>query len=791
MTRLLIALLLLLTPYFSIGQELYSRAKIFLDETHTLNGLAKLGLAVDHGQHKRGAFFTSDFSERELKLAKDAGYKVEVIIEDVQKHYQEQNKKKAKKGTAGRCETVKDPSIPSHFRLGSYAGGYYSYTELLNILDSMRLLYPTLISAKQPIDTFRTIEGREIYWVRISANPDVEDTSKPQMLTTALHHAREPGSLSATIFYMWHLLENYASDPRIKTIIDNTELYFVPCVNPDGYIYNITTSPGGGGLWRKNRRANPDGTYGVDLNRNYGLTWGYDDFGSSPITSSETYRGTSAFSEPETRAIKWLSETHKFRFGMNFHSFNDALIYPWGHVFSLLTPDSSAFSAFGSFITTDNNYRFGTCDQTLSYISNGGSDDWMYGDESSKPKIYAFTPEVGDEELGFYPPTTRIIPDCKANLQANINTASLLLPFANVKTYEDRILLSNNGHLNYAIQRLGLMNGATYSVTCTSLDSRLTILGGTKTYSTLSMLQTVQDSFAYTVAAGTPNRQQLQYVLNCNNGYYNMSDTITLVYGKYNLEAKPNAETLTEWTSFDWSVCSDRFRTPPNSLRSSSTCDKYTEDLTASLYWNTPIDLTNAQEAWLRFYTSWGIESKYDYVAVYAAPIGTGAWSPLCGRFTKEGTMSQLYNEPIYDAQRPEWVMEHMDLNDFLGMKVELKFELVSDGAANYEGFYIDDISVRAVIDSPTTATQPDLIGTNFSLYPNPATDFIIVEIKKPMHYAHLQVVDMTGRLINTLEISDKSTTIMQLKNLVNGVYQVSIVENGVKKETQRLVIAK
>ena len=72
---------------------------------------------------------------------------------------------------------------------------------------------------------------------------------------------------------MWYLLENYATNADIKATVDNTELFFVPCVNPDGYVYNQTTNPNGGGMWRKNRRNNGT-SFGVDINRNYGYNWG-------------------------------------------------------------------------------------------------------------------------------------------------------------------------------------------------------------------------------------------------------------------------------------------------------------------------------------------------------------------------------------------------------------------------------------------------------------------------------------------------------------------------------------
>ena len=134
----------------------------------------------------------------------------------------------------------------------------------------MALQYPDLISQKAPISDFETFEGRPIYWLRMSDNPNV-DEDEAEMLYDAAHHAREPASVSSLIFYMWYLLENYETNFEVQSILDNTELYFVPVVNPDGYVFNEITNPDGGGLWRKNRRAHEDGNFGVDNNRNYGV----------------------------------------------------------------------------------------------------------------------------------------------------------------------------------------------------------------------------------------------------------------------------------------------------------------------------------------------------------------------------------------------------------------------------------------------------------------------------------------------------------------------------------------
>ncbi len=201
-------------------------------------------------------------------------------------------------------------------------------------LDELTSECPNIISQKVSIG--QSLEGREIWMVRLSDNPNIEE-DEPEVLYTGLHHAREPMSYMNLFFYMNYLCENYDSDVEIRNIIDNRELYFVPVVNPDGLVYNESIAPDGGGLQRKNGLEscadnNNDNLWdGVDLNRNYGYYWGYDDEGSSPDGCSQTYRGSGPFSEPETYAIKNFVEQHDFKIALNYHSYSNLLIYPFGY----------------------------------------------------------------------------------------------------------------------------------------------------------------------------------------------------------------------------------------------------------------------------------------------------------------------------------------------------------------------------------------------------------------------------------------------------------------------------
>ena len=177
--------------------------------------------------------------------------------------------------------------------------------------------------------------------------------------------------------------------------------------NPDGYYHNEVTNPDGGGLWRKNARDNDtDGVWfesvdGVDLNRNFGYEWGYDNMGSSPVRSSEIYRGPDPFSEPETAAQRDLLCALAPATGLSFHASGGYLLHPWGYV-PQATADSALFDRWSDEATRGTVYMAGPTSQVL-YATNGDFNDWAYGDTLSKPRIFSWVPEIGTSADGFWP----------------------------------------------------------------------------------------------------------------------------------------------------------------------------------------------------------------------------------------------------------------------------------------------------------------------------------------------------------------------------------------------------
>ncbi|MCA8954098.1 MAG: hypothetical protein KDE27_31610 [Planctomycetes bacterium] len=193
---------------------------------------------------------------------------------------------------------------------------YYTVAEIEAAIDARVAANPTR-ARKVNLSTLPggvfTHEGRAIYALKISDNVAL-DEDEPAIVIAAQHHARELNSPVMVLGAADRILAGYGSDPTLTSLVNGYELYLVPTVNPDGVNQVWSGNPS----WRKNRRNNGGGVFGVDNNRNYPFLWGL--CGSSSTTSSETYRGPSAGSEPETQTMRNLIARLRPEIYLDFHS---------------------------------------------------------------------------------------------------------------------------------------------------------------------------------------------------------------------------------------------------------------------------------------------------------------------------------------------------------------------------------------------------------------------------------------------------------------------------------------
>ncbi len=743
-----------------------------MGDNNLAHTLLKLGITIDHSDASENEI-TAEISEDEVAILKQNNINHKILIYDLAAFYEARNKAAQyhKTAMAGVCNA---PNVtkPSYFHLGSM-GGYFTFNEMVQILDSMKLLYPNIISVKQAL-TPTTNEGRTIWMVKISDNPSL-DENEPEVLYNSLHHAREAASLSQLIFYMWYLLENYNTNPEIKAIIDNSELYFVPCVNPDGYVYNQTTNPNGGGMWRKNRRNNGDGTMGVDLNRNYGSNWGYDNTGSSPTSSSDTYRGPSAFSEPETQAIRNFCNARNFVTALNAHTYSNLLIYPYGYLPSFYTPDSATYVNWSILLTEDSRFLYGTGDQTVAYVTNGDSDDWMYSEQNTKNKILAMTPEAGSASDGFWPASTRILDICKTTFTQNLYLAKLAIGMGIARDNQDKFI-SGNGFIKYNFQRLSLTPGQ-FTVSLNPIGTAIASTGPPKVYSALTLNQTIADSISYTLNNGLTSGQIIQYALTVNSGLFSHTDTISKIFGTpTTLFSESGGAIATSYTtSGTWGNSTTKFKSPPTSITDSPN-GNYSGNSNKSITFKNPVNLSNAIYAHLQYYTRFEIEKNSDKAQIFISTNNGGSFTPLCGRY-ETSPASFGGTNPVYDGLQDGWVKEDIDLSNYIGQNILIRFQFQSNFSVNKDGFYFDDILIRK-LTSVATAIKQELIADDIKVYPNPASDKLFIN-NKNRSTIELTLINLLGQPVARVESTSDTSVVIDMTNLASGVYLVKLKANN------------
>ena len=289
---------------------------------------------------------------------------------------------------------------------------YHNYKETTDLLNS-------IVSKNSDITSLtsigKTIEGRDIWCLRINTTAKgSKDSTKPGAVYIGNHHAREHLSNEVPLLFAVWLMDN-RNTPDVKKYLDTLDIYIIPMLNPDGVEYDIKT---GSYKWqRKNMRVNSDKSVGVDLNRNYDSWFGGE--GTSHTPSADTYCGPSAFSEPESIAIKKFVQARKnLKTLMSYHSYASSILYPYGGSDADVPgKDKDVFIKMADQMASLTGY---TAEKSSAmYIATGDACDWAY----DAGKIFAFTTEL--EGNGFYPGAAIIDKTVKGNIKAAVYMLSV------------------------------------------------------------------------------------------------------------------------------------------------------------------------------------------------------------------------------------------------------------------------------------------------------------------------------------------------------------------------------
>ena len=742
---IILLFLLCWAPRFLMASPLlYKRVLVHFD-ARTMDRLGRAALLDEHAVRTSEGNLRLELSDLDLAQLTRMGVPYTVEVDNLEAWYAQRlaSSSPLQLSSITACGGSVPFLDPSHSVLGSM-GGFLTYEEALAQLDSMAAAYPNLISTKQPVsDTILTSGGRALYWVRISDQPNQQEV-EPEALYTGIHHAREPIALTQLIYFMWYLLENYSVKPEIQQLINETQLVFLPIINPDGYKFNQTNQPGGGGMWRKNRRNNGDGSFGVDNNRNYGYYWGIDDNGSSPQSNSDTYRGVVGFSEPENRAARHLCMQHEFKVALNAHAYGNDVIYPWGYIASLFTPDSAAFVNLADHMTANSPYTYGTGDQTVGYVTNGDSDDWMYGDTLDKPRILSMTSESGAPDDGFWPTQDRIFPICREMLPINLRMAQSLLPVLRIDDWSGTFASAGSNNLNLRMCQTGstMLNTCTLSVDVLDVPGAI---GSSLSVNPLPVPHLWQNqSLTYTLPASVPSGTAFRLVLRQVVNGMQQIDTLKRIAGNPLVRFSDACNNLSAWVG-DWGLSTDGGLNASGAFTDSPN-GNYNVNQTDVLTLKNGVNLSGASHAELRFYTRWQLEAGYDFVTVEVSTDSGFVWTPVCTEGMELGDAQTLFQQPLFTGLQFNWIMGKVDLNTWLGSRVWIRYRFKSDSFINYDGIYLDDLSVTVLPSGSTGFAETE--DQEMRLWPNPGSEGFELSGMSASLVRRIRVLDLQGRVV-------------------------------------------
>ena len=728
------------------AQEIFQSVRVWGPTPEVIKLIAEQGIPMDHTVGKPGIFLDLTVSEDERVTLMSTGLDVEILIPNLTRYYQEMNR----------------PAIERDFPLGSMQGNY-TWDELNDRFDELRTQYTPIMTDRIIIG--ESMDGHDIWAFKVSDNPN-EDEEEPEVLYTGLTHAREPVGMMNLFYFVQLLCESYGTDPELTYLVDNREMWFIPVINPDGYLYNESIQPNGGGMHRKNRRDTNcgDGTNrGVDLNRNYGYSWGANNTGSSPDPCSTTYRGTEEFSEPETAAVRDFVEDREFMNVLHYHAYSNVLIHPYGNASLPEEPDLTTYREVGEEMTHYNGYAVGTGFEVIGYTVNGDAVDWSYGDQG----LIAYTPEVGSSSQGFWPPEDHVETLCQEQVHPNkifafVAGSDFMIGDENI---DDSVVEPGTVvTLEIEIQNRGLTDSdGPVEVLFQALNGHISLVDSIVVIDEIPTRESEIILIELSISSETVVGTETGLILSVHDNIsFQRSDTIRFVVGQPSILFLDGFETgLDNWSiDGDWGLTTAS-ATGDHALTDSPNGD-YGSGQTTVAELSVNIGFEFIVHPIIRFKAQWDIEENWDFVRLQAF-IPEEGWVSLAGDFTEMGSgqPAQPDGEPGYDGVQIDWIEETIQLDQLNGNNpTAFRFIQTSDNYQEGDGFSIDDFTILGYTQSLQGDFIPD--GTVDIIDVLALADLILLD-QEPSAY-QLFFSDLDNN--NVLNVMD----LVLLVNIIMGI---------------------
>lgn len=759
-----VSLLLLFLIFSSFANLIYSKVQINFSTVEDLKVLSLYQLPIDdlHIISEKCAEIV--LSESDVKLLKKTGLSFEILIPDMTRDYLQRSKRSS--FDSSRAAEICFENEISSFPYGTI-GGYLRLAEQKAFLDSLQKEYPTLMSPLKSIG--KTHEDRDIWSYKLSDNVDSDESSTEKAAYyDAKHHCREMNSSPALLFFTIWLLENYEKNPMATHILKNRELYFVPTVNPDGVAFNELNSPNGGGMWRKNKRINGDFSFGVDLNRNYSHGWGLDN-GSSGNGNSDTYRGPSEFSEPETQAVRDFIKEIKPVTANIIHTKAGRYLIPY--TYSDETPEYETYAELTIGSAENNNYFYGNCKQILDYYSSGTTIDYLHAEG-----IYCWLPELRGSS--FWDPQNMILPVAAENLPFNqmIALAAGSYPVFHsfsmgensnkgAKKIELNINIKNRGFGEESNNVVVALSPLTEGVT---VSNKETTIPSIKTRETQTATVTVN----YGELTSTPQLISLEVQVK-DLGTTISTDTLIFPSGKVTtLFADGGEEGLAQWSATPeagaWDTTSLTFSN--GGVGFTDTRNKNCpNNFNARLTMSEPISLKDVKNPYLSFSAKWSSEVNFDGTLLQISSDNGSTWQSLQTKHmgTVDGQKGYCGNN--------DWITEVIDLSSYKGSSIVISFRSKTNYKTSGDGFFFDDFLIADYEDFTTLVSADAPSNKQWQVHQR-GRSLELTGYKADQGDVLFRLQNIKGQIILQKSVDLKSSGVIHINNsIAAGMYMANI----------------
>ncbi len=383
-------------------------ARVLIEDAADFDRLHAAG--ADHWTHgHRPGWHEFRLDQGQLALVRRLGLEHEILRDDVAELVVAETRRLAAANAAGGAGGEAEGGAPDGV---DFFADYRPYEAVEAFVDGLVADHGEL-ATKELIGT--SLEGRPIHVLTLTGTDDPEDA--PAIVINAMQHAREWITVPTVLWFADRMLDGYGEDLDITRILDAVEIHVVYLVNPDGYIWSWDEDR----FWRKNRRRNFDGSFGVDLNRNWGFQWGGP--GSSSDPESQIYRGTAPFSEPETTVLsQFILERPDTVAHLDVHSYGQLILSPFGYDF--VEPDGIAGlthevlgDTFADLIASVSGEVYVAEPAWNLYLASGTCGDWGHGAAGAISWTFELRPDSAAGG-GFVLPPEQIVPTAEENFEA-------------------------------------------------------------------------------------------------------------------------------------------------------------------------------------------------------------------------------------------------------------------------------------------------------------------------------------------------------------------------------------